>query len=153
MLALIRNDINYLGKLFVKYLNNFEPSVFLDIEKYIELVYESEFCDIDDLGNCVHVINYFIKYQITRNKPCVPLVNLRKKTNKLVKLKYYQGHDLMYQKDILKNIKKAKLESNNLIYKYKNYFNCEEDFRIYKKIIWKPSVIELSNLGRPIDFY
>ncbi len=151
MLGLFKNDKIYLANLFLRYYNTLDSKILDNIKNYIKLVYESTFCDVKDIGDCIFIINHFIKRHITGNKPIIPLINLRYETNHLVKIKYYQGHDLLYQKEISDNLIKPKLELGVSPIKYKNYLECKEEYRLYKKIIWKPSTQELLNVGTPID--
>ncbi len=147
MLGLFRNNKIYLANLFLRYYNTLDLKILDNIKKYIKLVYESKFCDVKDIADCVFVINHFIKRHLINNKPCVPLINLRQETNQMVKIKYYQGHDLLYQKEISDNLVRPKLEFGITPVQYKNYFECKEEYRLYKKIIWKPTTQKLLNNG------
>ncbi len=131
----------------INYITNPGISKFQKIEQIIEYIYESEINDINDLSNCVYIINYYIKECIRNKKNYYELPKLRLYAHKMIKRKFREGYEFLHEDEIVNQITKSKIkypeeQSKN----YKNVQDCVIQFELYKKLIWNPSIIELINL-------
>ncbi len=149
---MIKKHIHVLARKTINYINDYSIKNLQDIKEIINNIYESEEYDINDLANCVYVLNYYIKICIEQDRKCYELIKIRKETNKMIKIKYREGYeftnfDAINQCKIQSKIKNPEEQARNYI----NVENCQEQYLLYKNIIWTPSIELFNKMKLPID--
>ncbi len=112
-----------------------------ELEQTINIYYESTEYDLDDISNCIHTINHFIKRCIENKISYNKLSELRIYAHKMLKRKFRAGYEYINEENISRSIIKSKLKYPEEDAKnYKNVELCELQYGIYRRIIWNPSI-------------
>lgn len=146
MISILNKDF---AQNVISYITNPDTSKFKKLEHVIEYLYESENHDINDISNCVYIINHYIKECIKNNKNYYKLPELRIYAHKILKRKFREGYEFLHEDEINNAQIKSKIKyPEEQAKKYKNVIECVSQYELYKKLIWNSSIKEFENLEK-----
>lgn len=116
----------------------------------IEKCYKNDSTDIEDLCDILSLIDEKIFFLFTSKNNILnffQLCEIRKKIKKFANKKFREGHDWIYQKEIIDNLVKPKIKYDDEVLRdYMLVEECEFQYTQLLKYYWFPGLKKLKSL-------